>query len=173
MTSSRTLALTCTLLALSAAASAAPVAASNDAKVDAMVKSLAAAPARTFGKAASFCAANHQPAGQALDVRLTAYVSAMSSGTREALLEIAKTDPGFLQSTPAYSGKDFDMMDQQADAILQQVQASPAEGCAKLGSTLEAGNSAFFKDYTLQSHREYQAKRAQYCARSPKPANCN
>ena len=174
MNSIATLALTFGLLAFSAVAvSAGADAPSNGAKVDAMVKSLAVAPARTLGKAASYCTANHQPAGQALDARLKTYVAAMSAGTREAMLEIAKTDPAFLQSTPPYSGKDYEMMDKQAETILQQVQASPADGCAKLGTTLDAGNSAFFKDYTLQGYREYQAKRAQYCARSPKPANCN
>ena len=146
--------------------------ASNDAKIDAMVKSLTVAPARTLGKASAFCSANHQPAGKPLDERLAAYVAAMSSGTREAMLEIAKTDAGYLQSGPAYSLKDFEMMDQQADMLLKQVQASPAGVCAKLGETLDAGSSSFFKEETLRSYQQFQARRAQYCAHSPKPANC-
>lgn len=174
MNSSAALALALGLLAFSAVAvSAGADAPSSGAKVDALVQSLAVVPARTFGKAASYCAANHQPAGLALDARLKTYVVAMSAGTREAMLEIAKTDPSFLQSTPPFGDKDYEMMDKQADAILKRIQASPVEGCAKLGTTLDSGSSAFFKDYTLQGYREYQAKRAQYCARSPKPANCN
>ena len=142
-------------------------------QIDANVNALVNAQVRVLSKAASFCAADHQPQGHSLDSSLKSYVEAFSTGTKAGMIEIAKTDKDILRPTPAYKGKEFEMMDRQGDLLLKRVQASPATECMKLGSFLDSGTTATFKESTVQGHREYKAKRAEYCARLPKPTNCD
>jgi hypothetical protein len=142
-------------------------------QVDAAVKTLADAQARVLSKAVTFCVANHQPESRSLDGSVKSYVEAFSTGTKAGMIEIAKTDKDILRSAPAYQGKDFEMMDRQGESLLKKVQASPATECMKLGAFLASGTTATFKESTLQGHREYKAKRAEYCARLPKPNNCD
>ncbi|MBW8757475.1 MAG: hypothetical protein JF586_07690 [Burkholderiales bacterium] len=168
-----TILLACVLLAIAPWTQAAGAAAApNDSKIVAAVDSMTDAANRTFGKSTAYCAANHLPAGQALDERLKGYLAAMSAGTLEAMRAIASKDPLFVESTPLYGAKDFEMMDRQAESMLQSVKASPAQACAKLGTVFDSGSAAFFKDFTQQGYQEYTARRARFCARSPKPANC-
>ena len=164
-------ALACLLVALSITASPAGAAPTATAQVDATIKVMAEAANRTYGKSVVWCDANQRPAGASLDTRLKTYLAAMSSGTREAMQDIAAKNPDFVKDTPVLGKKDQEMMDQQADALLQGVKASPAV-CARLAANLDAGTPAFFRDSTRQGYQEYLAKRAEYCARTPKPANC-
>ncbi len=161
------LALTFGILALSA--NAAPA---NGAAIDASVKSITDAASRTLTKSAAFCASSHLPAGQSLDERLKTYLANMATGSRAAMVEIAAKDSSFVSSSSVYSPKDLEMLDKQADTMLQNVKAQPAAACTKMGTIFDAGTPAFFKDVTQQGYQQYVAARAAYCARSPKPANC-
>jgi hypothetical protein len=142
-------------------------------QIDTTVKILADGQTRVLTKAVMFCVASHQPAGKALDTSYKTYVDAFASGTRAGMIEIAGTDKSILQSAPVYQAKDLEMMDKQADMMLAAVRASPEAGCSKLAAILESGTVESFKEATLQGHREYEAKRAAYCARVPKPTGCN
>ena len=146
---------------------------STSTQIDTAVNALADAQVRVLSKAVQFCATNHQPPSRSLDGNFKSYVEAFFTGTKAGMIEIAKTDKDILRSTPAYQGKDFEMMDRQGELLLKKVQASPATECTNLGVFLESGTVATFKESTLQSHREYRAKRAEYCARLPKPKNCD
>ncbi len=168
------LALACGLVLLSTNAAASQLSpAAVSARIDSSSKTLAEVPIRTFGKSAAYCTAQHQPDGPPLDERLKNYSADMSLGTRDALLEITKTDTAFLKSVPTFDSKDFERMDKKADTMLQSIRAAPAAGCAKLSAILDEGTRAFFKELTLKSYREYQTKRAQYCAAQPKSADCD
>lgn len=142
-------------------------------QVDTAVKTLADAQVRVLSKAVTFCVANHQPESRSLDGSFKSYVEAFSTGTKAGMIEIGKTDKDILRSGPAYQGKDFEMMDRQGESLLKKLQASPATECIILGAFLDSGTTATFKESTLQGHREYKAKRAEYCARLPKPNNCD
>lgn len=144
----------------------------SNSQIDAQVKALSEAQGRVLGKAAAFCAEQHQPQGLSLDDALKSYVAAFSEGTRAGMTEIEKNDKSYLASAPAFGDKDFEMMDKQADSMLKSVQASPATACKKLGAVLESGTSASFKESTLQAYSQYKAMRAKYCARIPKPKGC-
>jgi hypothetical protein len=72
-----------------------------------------------------------------------------------------------------YQAKDFEMMDRQGELLLKRVQASPASECMNLGTFLDSGTAATFKESTLQSLQEYRVKSTEYCARFPKTKNCD
>lgn len=169
MTLRTCLALAFGVLASSLHANAAPA---NGAAIDASVKSITDAASRTLTRSAAFCASSHLPAGQSLDVRLKTYLANMAAGSKAAMAEIAAKDSSFVSSSSVYSPKDLEMLDKQADTMLQNVKAQPAAACTKMGTIFDAGTPAFFKDVTQQGYQEYVARRAEYCARSPKPANC-
>jgi len=166
MTLRATFALILVLLSVNAQAAPTP-----GSQVDAAVTAMTNAASRTFGKSVAWCDANQRPAGAPMDVRLKSYLAGMSSGTRQAMLEIAAKDPDFVHDTPVFDKKDLEMIDRQADAMLQNTKTTPGI-CAKLATVLDAGTPAFFKDSTRHGYQEYLAKRAAYCARQPKPANC-
>jgi hypothetical protein len=162
------------LLALSANAGASDaVPASVSAQIDRDANVFAQATTRSFGKAVAYCATQHQPPGMALDERLKTLSSAVATGSREALLQIVQTDPALLQDVPVPGPAEFENFDKQGDQLLQKTQSSPAQVCAKLAAIMDQGNSAFFKDLQLKDNRAYQAKRAQFCARQPRPDGCD
>ncbi len=152
------------------AADAVPAAIS--AQIDGMVKVISQMPQRAFGKSVGFCAAQHLPADVALDARLAGMVSAITVGSRNALLEIARTDPRFLKAMPMPNAQDTAVMDKRGDQMLANVKASPAESCAKLVGRLQAQNPEFFKELVMKDFRAYEARRTQQCAATPKPADC-
>ena len=145
----------------------------EDRQLESAVKALADAQVRVLGRAAAFCTANRQPENRSLDTSLNSYVEAFSSGTKAAMIEITKTDSDFVKSAPPYQGRDLEVMDQQAQQLLRKMQSSPASECRGLGNFLDSGTPASFKKRTFQSHRDYEAKRAEYCAQKPKPKNCD
>ena len=141
---------------------------SAEEQVNANINVLVVAQRRVLARAATFCTTS----GRSLDVRLEAYIDAFSAGTKAGMIEIAKTEPAILNPVPAHTKTDFEMMDKQGDVFLRGVQSNPDIGCKKLGDFLDSGTIAAFKESTLQSHREYSAKRAEFCATVPKPKNC-
>lgn len=167
-----TLALSTLAISVNAGAGeASPQSTTN--QIDAAVKALADAQVRVLSKAVAFCAANHQPESRSLDSSLKSFVEAFSTGTKAGMVEIAKTDKDILRSGPVYQGKDFEVMDRQGELLLKKVQASPATECMKLGAFLDSGTAATFRESTLRGHQEFKARRAEYCARLPKPKNCD
>jgi hypothetical protein len=168
---------TATLLVLAAASSTSAAAhglSEGELKhLDASVEALANAQARVFGSSAAFCAANEKPQGRPTDASLSSFLGAFRAGTRAGMIEIAANDKDILSSGPSYQDRDFEMMDKQAAAMLAAIQSSAALGCKKLADILESGTAEAFKQQALDSHREYKAKRAAYCAREPKPKNCD
>lgn len=145
---------------------------STSSQIDTAVKTLVDAQARVLSKAVAFCTARHQPANRSLDDTFRSYIEAFAAGTKAGMLDIAQTDKEFPGSAPTYQGKDLEMMDRQGELLLKKVQSSPATECMKLGGFLGSGTSATFKESTLQSYRDYKAKRADYCAQRPRPKNC-
>jgi hypothetical protein len=125
-----------------------------------------------LGKAVAFCTARHEPPGRPMSDSFKSYVDAFSIGTRAGMTEIVKTDKSFIDSSTAYTGKDFEMMDEQGQSLLKSVQASPQAVCAKLAAVLGSATAAAFKEDILQSNHDYRAKRSEYCAGIPKPKNC-
>jgi hypothetical protein len=167
-------ALASVLFALTA--SAAPTEAGSAAvraKIDSDVNVLATAATRTFGKASAFCTEQHLPQGTAMDELYRTFSAAVASGSREALVQMARTDPALLDTVEIPTNEQLDNLDKKSDQLLQSAQATPAPVCGKLSTIMSQSNSALFKDLLLKSSRDYPAKRAQYCARKPKPADCN
>lgn len=162
------------LLSLATATLAAPPAPTVDlaAHIDAVAQGMAEAQSRSLGQAASFCAGQQLPAGRRLDASLKAYLRAFASGTQAAMSEIAQSDQGFVSATPPMSAKDLEGLAQSGQLLLKQVQAAPAQECAGLSRYLDAGTPEQVKAFTLQSYQEFKAKRAEYCARQPRPKNC-
>ncbi|MFY8119579.1 MAG: hypothetical protein ACOVLH_17340 [Roseateles sp.] len=162
------------LLLLATAAPAAPPLPTSElaAHIDAVTKGMAEAQARSLGKSAAFCAGQQLPPGRQLESSLKAYVAAFAAGSQAAMSEIAQRDKDFVRSTPPMSAKDLEGADQSAQLLLKRVQSAPAQECAGLSGYLEAGTAEKVKDFTLQSYQEFKAKRAEYCARQPKPKNC-
>jgi hypothetical protein len=148
---------------------------SNDdvAKIDTAVDALADAQARLFGSSVAFCAANQQSEGQPTDSSLSSFVEALKAGTKAGMIEIAASDRDILSSAPTLQGADFEMLDKQAATMLAAIQSSPVLGCKKLSTVLGSGTAETFKEHALESHRQYKARRAAYCARNPKPKNCD
>ena len=142
-------------------------------RIDASVEALANAQTRIFGSSAAFCAASDQPQGRRTDNSLSSFVGAFKAGTKAGMIEIAESDKGILSSAPSFQDRDFEMMDKQAAMMLAAIQSSAAQGCKKLADILDSGTAEAFKQQALDSHREYKAKRVAYCARDPKPKNCN
>lgn len=141
-------------------------------QIDTVVKALTDAQVRVVSKAVAFCVANHQPEGRSLDASLKSFVEAFSTGTKAGITEIVKTDKDLLRSGPMYRGKDFEKIDRQGELLLKKVQASPAKECMKLGAFLDSRTAVTFRESTLR-YQEFKAKRAEYCARLPKPKNCD
>jgi hypothetical protein len=141
---------------------------STEEQVDANVKELVVAQRRVLTRAAAFCTAS----GRSLNQRLESYIDAFSTGTKAGMIEVSKTDKNILRPAPGYTKTDLEMMDKQGDVFLKGVQMNPDLGCKKLADFLGSGTMAAFKESTLQSHREYSAKRAAYCASVPKPQSC-
>lgn len=162
------------LAAVSSTSVAAPSLSEGEVKhIDASVEVLASAHTRILGGSAAFCAAHDQPAGRRTDDSLKSFVGAFKAGTKAGMMEIAAVDKDILGSAPSYQDRDFEMMDKQAAAMLAAVQASAVPGCRKLADILESGTVEAFKQQALESHREYKARRVAYCARTPKPKNCD
>ena len=141
-------------------------------QIDAVVKALVDAQLRAVSKAVAFCVANHQPESRSLDASLKSFVEAFSTGTRAAIIEIVKTDKDLLRSGPMYRDRDLEMIDRQGELLLKKVQASPPTECMKLGALLDSRTAATFRESTLR-YQEFKAKRAEYCARVPKPKDCH
>lgn len=154
--------------------SAAPSLSDNDmARIDTAVNALADAQTRLFGSSVAFCTAGQQPEGRQTDSSLRSFVEAFKSGTKAGMLEIAASDRDVLSSIPAYQDRDFEMLDKQAAGLLATVQGSAVLGCKKLATVLESGTAETFQEQALESHRQYKARRAAYCAQHPKPRNCD
>lgn len=168
---------TAVLVVLAAASSthaAAPIlSASEVEQIDASVEVLANAQTRVFGSSAAFCAANDQPQGRRTDASLKSYVGAFKAGTKAGMMEIAADDKDILTTSLSYEDRDFEMIDKQAAVMLAAIQRSAALGCKRLADILDSGTVEAFKQQALDSHREYKARRVAYCARDPKPKNCD
>lgn len=144
-----------------------------NAKIDAIVSHTADSVVRAYGRPASFCAANHEPPLRSAEDSLKAFVAAVSTGTREGLVEIARTDADFRDSPVPDADTVDAMVDQQSNAIMKMLQANPAAGCQRFFAMIDASaDAAEIKAATLQDRRDYLASRAPSCAGTPKPADC-
>lgn len=136
-------------------------AATISARIDTYSNMIAEASIRLLSKSATYCTARHQPPGASLDEQLKAYAATASAGTREAMLEIAKTDPDFFKMLDVMSSSDLAKLDERGTEMLKNTQAEPEALCSKLSKKLAQPTLATFKELTLQGYRESRKKRGQ------------
>ena len=149
-----------------------PLTASDSAKIDQIATLSSQAASRMFGKSAAFCASQKLPENVQLVSRLDTVVATVSAGTRDALIEMAQSDPAFLATVPLPTNQELAAADRQGDELLRVAHASPAQSCAKLDATLKNRSAADLKALLLKTFRAQAATRAAHCAATPKPADC-
>ena len=164
-------ALTAVALATTARASEA-LSASDSAKIDAIATRASQIATRTFGKTASFCAAQQLPAHVQVDVRLTDAASTIETATRDALVEMAHADPTFLATMPVPSDDELGARDRDGDELLRIARAEPFMSCGRLAMSTAPRPLDDFKAELLADFRARAATRAQHCAAAPRPADC-
>ena len=149
-----------------------PLTAADNAKIDQIATLSSQAASRLFGKSAAFCASQKLPANVQLVSRLDTVVATVATGTRDALIEMAQSDPTFLATLPLPTSQELAGADRQGDELLRVAQASPAQSCTKLDATLQNRSAADLKGLLLKGFRAQAATRAAHCAATPKPADC-
>jgi hypothetical protein len=159
------------LLALSAAIAVAPAFAGAEEAAERGARLLAEAPVRTFKKAVEVCASQEEPDAKSIELLFDRYLSALYSGAKAGLLEMYKVENASYQSE-LYGPKEIEIQLRQGEQNAQAMRESPA-ACKKLVEHLTSGSAAAFKQFVIDSHREYLEKRRAYCSRSPKPTNCD
>ena len=98
-------------------------------------------------------------------------MKAFYSGAKAGLLEIYRVEGTGNQNDP-FQFNDVSMQLRQGEQNAQAMRASPA-ACRRLEAHLASGSAAGFKQFVIDSYREYQEKRNAYCSQSPKPKNCD
>jgi len=159
------------LFALVAGITATPVLAGAEEAAERGARLLAEAQVRAFKKAVEVCASQEQPGSKSVEAQFDGYMRAFYSGAKAGLLEMYKVESITTQSDP-YQSKEIDIQLRQGEQNAQAMRASPA-ACKKLEAHLTSGSAAAFKQFVIDSHREYQEKRTAYCSQSPKPKNCD
>lgn len=144
------------------------------AQVDLRVDMLARLPRLSFGRSVAFCSGQHLPQGVSLDERLDGMVSAVSAGSREAVLEIAKADPLYFRLMPvAHPGlSEVQMLGAQGDQLLRAVQSAPYHACKRLAAAIEPQPAAFYRDQLLKNFQDFEARQAKFCASGPPLPTC-
>ncbi|MFZ6754684.1 hypothetical protein ACO0KY_15050 [Undibacterium sp. Dicai25W] len=141
-------------------------------QIDANVKVFLDAQRRVFGRAILFCSTNQKRGDRPIEQILASYIEAYSRGTKEAMLEIVKTDKSIAQPGFLPSDRDLDMVDKQGDVFLIAVQGNPEVGCKKLGDILSSGSTTTYRDRALGSYHEYLGRRRENCAKLPQSNGC-
>ncbi len=124
-----------------------------------------------FGKAVRFCASQNMAGGDLIVNAFEQYMTKVTSGMKAGLAEVNAAE--WINGDEAFYPPEIVAMQiRQGEMIVQSIQAAPNEGCKKLSKTLDSGSEAFFKNFVVQSYREYQERRHIFCSKVPRPANC-
>ena len=145
---------------------------SVDAKIDAIATRASQLATRTFGKSASFCSEQQLPAHVQMNERLAQDVATIATATHDALVEMVRVDPTFLETMPAIHEEELAAGDRQGDELLRMAHADPLIGCSTLATSLAPHTVEDFKADLLASFKGRAATRAKHCAATPRPADC-
>ncbi len=144
---------------------------SQDDEIDRAIRQLSDGQIRFFEKAVRFCAAREVVGSDSIAGAFQQYLANFALGTRAGLAEVKATE-WIAGHQVVESAETIAVQVRQGDMLAQSVQAAPAEYCIRLLRNLGSRSEAFFRDFTIQSYREYQERRHTFCQKDPRPANC-
>lgn len=152
-------------------AGAADARTSKDDAVERAIRLLSDAPSRILGNAVRLCASREAAGSDLIAGAFERYLVNFALGVRAGLAEVKATEWIAGDQAP-YSTEAIAIQTRQGEMLAQSIQAAPTEGCKRLSENLSSGSETFFKDFLIQSYREYQEKRRVFCSQAPRPANC-
>lgn len=152
-------------------AKAAELPASQDEEVERAIRQLSEGQIRVFEKAVRFCASREIVGSNSIADAFQQYLANFALGTRAGFAAVKATE-WIAGNQVVESTETIAMQARQGDMLAQSVQAAPAENCIRLSRNFGSSTEAFFRDFTIQSYREYQEKRHTFCLKDPRPANC-
>ena len=130
------------------------------------VSDMAEGASLTYGKAVEFCAT--QPGTEEISKSFATYLRNFEAGTRAGFIAVDAPDPG--ESVLTSEGRT--VAARTGDDIRKVVQSAPSTACARLLAELNSGTEARFEEKIVEGMREYKQKRHAFCAKVPRPTNC-
>jgi hypothetical protein len=140
--------------------------ASNAAPYQRAVQDIVEGASLTFGKTASFCAT--QEGMEDISKSFDTYLRNIETGSRAGFIAVGAPHSG--ETVLTAEGKA--VAARTGDHILNSARSNPRPVCMKLESEFKSSTEIKFKNQIMEGMQAYKQKRHAFCAKLPRPSNC-